>query len=110
MRRARDSRLSREVAIKVLPPALAGDSGRRARLEREARAASSLNHPNIVTVHDIGQEGDLLYVAFERVEGRSLRSEVAGGRLAAERLADIAVPDRGRAGEGARRRRSSIAT
>jgi TolB-like protein/Tfp pilus assembly protein PilF len=89
--RARDTRLAREVAIKVLPPQVAGDPGRRARLEREARAASSLNHPNIVTVHDIGQDGDLLYVAFERVEGRSLRAELAAGRLAPGRLADLAV-------------------
>ena len=89
--RARDTRLSREVAIKVLPPELAGDPGRRARLEREARAASTLNHPNIVTVYELGQDGDLVYVAFERVEGRSLRDEAASGPLPTPRLLDIAL-------------------
>jgi hypothetical protein len=70
--RARDLRLRREVAIKTLPPAWAGDRDRSARLEHEARAASALNHPNIVSVYDIGQEGDVSFIVSELVEGETL--------------------------------------
>jgi serine/threonine protein kinase len=71
--RARDTQLSREVAIKVLPAELSGDAGRRARFEQEARSASALNHPNIVTVYDIGQADGISYIAMELVEGKTLR-------------------------------------
>ena len=57
--RARDTRLGREVAVKVLPASLSSDPGRLKRFEKEARSASSLNHPNIVTIHDIGESGGL---------------------------------------------------
>ncbi len=89
--RARDTRLGREVAIKVLPAALAGDADRRERFEQEARSASALNHPNIVTIHDIGTHDGTLFIAMEMVEGRSLRELLAGEPLPLRRLLDIAV-------------------
>ena len=63
--RARDHKLDRDVAIKVLPENLADDRGRRERFEREARAASALNHPNIITIHDIGSHASSLYIVME---------------------------------------------
>ena len=89
--RARDTRLGREVAIKVLPSDLSGDAERRARFEQEARSASALNHPNIVTIHDIGTHDGTLYIAMEKVEGRSLRELLAGGPQPIRKLLDIAV-------------------
>jgi eukaryotic-like serine/threonine-protein kinase len=71
--RARDTRLGREVAIKVLPAEFSEDPERLKRFEQEARAASALNHPNIVSVHDVGREGATSYIAMELVEGLSLR-------------------------------------
>ena len=68
--RARDTRLAREVAIKVLPESLASDQERLRRFEKEARSASALNHPNIVTIHDIGSESGVSYIAMELVDGR----------------------------------------
>ncbi len=72
--RARDTRLAREVAIKVLPESLASDQERLRRFEKEARSASALNHQNIVTIHDIGSEGGVSYIAMELVEGATLRA------------------------------------
>src|SRR6202142_4459872 len=72
--RARDTRLGREVAIKVLPAALASDPERLRRFEREARSASALNHPNIVTIYDIGVSDSVSYIAMELVNGELLRS------------------------------------
>src|SRR5262244_3557520 len=71
--RAKDSRLAREVAIKVLPESAALDPGRLVRFEREARAAGSLNHPHILTVYDIGSHGGAPYVVTELLEGETLR-------------------------------------
>ena len=68
-----DERLQRKVALKLLPPGLSGDAERVRRFEQEARAASALNHPNIVTVFDLGQAGDPAFIATELVDGRSLR-------------------------------------
>jgi serine/threonine protein kinase len=79
--RARDTRLGREVAIKVLPAELSSDSGRLRRFEKEARSASSLNHPNIVTVYDIGSSDSTSYIAMELVEGETLRQMLADGAL-----------------------------
>src|SRR5438270_13978053 len=73
--KARDRRLSRTIAIKVLPAHLADDESRR-RFEQEARAASALTHPNIVTVHDVGEAAGIAYLALEFIEGRTLREIV----------------------------------
>ena len=71
--RATDTHLGRELALKVLPPALAADPERRSRFEREARAACALNHPNIVTIYDAGVTGETPWIAMELVEGKTLR-------------------------------------
>ena len=88
--RARDSRLGREVAVKVLAPEFAADSDRRQRFEQEARSASALNHSNIVTIHDIGTDGSTIYIAMELVEGKTLREILHAGPLPTRRLLDLA--------------------
>jgi len=89
--RAKDPRLGREVAIKVLPASLANDAERLRRFESEARSASALNHPNIVTIHEIGAANGISYIAMELVDGPSLRDLLAEGPLPTKRLFDIAV-------------------
>jgi len=81
--RARDTRLKRDVAIKVLPAAVSSDPERLARFKREARAAAALNHPNILTVHDIGTQDSVPYIVSELLEGQTLREALAGLRLPA---------------------------
>jgi serine/threonine protein kinase len=85
--RARDSRLRREVALKILPSHVAADPGRRARFEQEARAVAALNHPNIVSVFDIGESSGVSYIVTELVEGTSLR-EVS---LSTRKVIDVAA-------------------
>src|SRR5512143_1306742 len=87
--RARDSRLAREIALKVLPEEVSADPDRIARFEQEARAASALNHPNIVTIYEIGQSGPTAYIAMELVEGRTLQELVAEGPLPIRRVLPI---------------------
>ncbi len=89
--RARDSRLGRDVAIKILPEDLSSDPDRRSRFEQEARSASALNHPNIVTVHDIGTSNSTIYIAMELVEGRTVRELVVEGPLPTKKLLSIAA-------------------
>src|SRR5512135_343822 len=90
--RARDAKLGREIAIKVLPESMAEDRARRLRFEQEARSASALNHPNILTIYDIGEADGALYIAMELVEGKSLRELLASGEpLPTRRLLDLAV-------------------
>ncbi len=89
--RAKDPRLGREVAIKVLPESFAQDRDRLARFEAEARAASALNHPNIITIHEIGAANGTSYIAMEYVDGTSLRDSLASGALPTKRLLDVAV-------------------
>ena len=89
--RARDTRLGREVAIKVLPAERAADPDRRRRFEQEARSASALNHPNILTIHEVGSEGETTFIAMELVEGRTVRELVAGGPMPTKKLLDIAA-------------------
>src|SRR3981081_2870952 len=83
--RAKDSRLGRDVAIKVLPSSFSADPERLRRFEQEARAAGLLNHPNITAVYDIGTENQAPYVVTELLEGGTLLGALAGGRLSRER-------------------------
>src|SRR6266853_1530749 len=87
--RARDTRLEREVAVKVLPLELLHDDTARARLLREAQLAATLNHPNICTVHEVGEAGGSIYIAMELIEGRPLSDLIAerSGGLATETVA-----------------------
>src|SRR5262245_4932627 len=89
--RARDPRLGREVAIKVLPAALSADPDRLKRFEQEARAAGLLNHPNITAVYDIGSHEGAPYVVSELLEGETLRARLAGGALPARRAVEYAT-------------------
>jgi eukaryotic-like serine/threonine-protein kinase len=87
--RARDSRLARIVALKVLSPDVAADPGRRQRFEQEARAASALNHPNILSVFDTGECDSLVYIVSELIDGESLRDVVKRGPLPSSRVIEL---------------------
>jgi len=89
--RARDERLNRTVAVKLLPADLASDPQRRARFELEAKALGALNHPNIVAIYDVGQDNGRLYIVSEFVDGESLRAVIDQGPLPARKLIDYAV-------------------
>ncbi len=89
--RAKDPRLGREVAIKVLPASFSQDADRLRRFEQEAKAAGVLNHPNITAVYDIGSHDDAPYVVQELLEGETLRSELAGGRLSPRKAIEYAL-------------------
>jgi hypothetical protein len=89
--RARDPRLNREVAIKVLPASFFADPDRMRRFEQEAKAAGVLNHPNITIVYDIGSHENAPYVVQELLEGQTLRAELAGGRFSPRRAIDYAL-------------------
>jgi predicted ATPase/serine/threonine protein kinase len=89
--RARDTRLNREVAIKILPAAFAADSDRLRRFKHEACSASALNHPNIVTIFELGQDGPNHYIAMELVEGKTLRHLLACGGLPMRKALEIAA-------------------
>src|SRR6266542_3347778 len=90
--RAKDPNLGRDVAIKVLPEAVAKDAERLARFEREARSLASLNHPNIVTIFSIEESGGTRFLAMELVEGESLDTLLASGGLPLSRFFEISVP------------------
>ena len=89
--RARDHQLQRDVALKVLPAPFSADPDWRRRFEQEARAAGSLNHPNILAVHDVGIEGAWSYIVTELLEGETLRERMGGRPLPARKAADYAV-------------------
>src|SRR5512135_1501757 len=89
--RARDTRLGRDVAIKVLPPEFAADRNRIARFEQEARAASALDHPNVISIFDIGSAGETVYIAMTLVDGRSLRDAMDSGPIPLKKLLDVAA-------------------
>ncbi len=88
---ARDERIGRDVAIKLLPPAYAADAMRLARFEQEARAAGSLNHPNVVTVYDIGNHEGSPFVVSELLEGETLRTALMRGPVPLRKVLDFAV-------------------
>src|ERR1700674_5671154 len=89
--RALDTHLGRCVAIKILPAAFSADWDRLHRFEEEARSASALNHPNIVTIHELGQDGSTHYIAMELVEGKTLRDLLASGSLPMRKAIEIAA-------------------
>src|SRR6266550_6285048 len=89
--RARDPRLGRNVAIKILPAAFSTDADRLWRFEREARAVASLNHPNICTIHDIGEHEGHRYLVMELLEGHTLSSRLETGPLPMPLLLDLAM-------------------
>jgi len=89
--RAQDARLDRSVAIKILPAAFSADSDRLHRFEQEARSASALNHPNIVTIYERGQDGSTYYIAMELVEGKTLRELLVAGLLPIRKAIEIAA-------------------
>jgi predicted Ser/Thr protein kinase len=89
--KARDLKLQRDVALKVLPAELSESAERRRRFEKEARTVSNLNHPNIVAVYDVGTVEAVSYIAMEYVSGKTLREICRQGPLAAKRLLEIAI-------------------
>ena len=89
--RARDTRLNRIVAIKILPPHLAGSLESRDRFEREARTIGSLNHPHICTLHDVGHQGDVDYLVMEFIEGETLSSRLLKGPLPLDQMLTYAI-------------------
>src|SRR5215467_10553230 len=88
---ARDERLGRKAALKLLPDSLTTDETELSRFKNEARTASALNHPNILTVYEIGTEGNIQFIATEFIEGVTLRAALASGRITPHRALEIAV-------------------
>src|SRR5262245_7866512 len=89
--RARDSRLERDIAIKVLPERLARDPQALARFQREAKSVAALSHPNILAIHDFGCENDVTYAVTELLEGETLRSRLRGGSLGWRKTVENAI-------------------
>ena len=88
---AEDTRLKRKVALKLLPEQFTRDAGRVRRFEQEARAASALNHPNILTIHEIGEVGGAHYITTEFVDGQTLREQLLREALPLGATLDLAV-------------------
>jgi serine/threonine protein kinase len=89
--RARDARLERDVALKILPNDLCADGDRRARFERESRATAQLNHPNIMAVFDVGTHGGTPYIVSELLAGETLRERLRNGPLPARKAVEYAA-------------------
>src|SRR5262245_59604301 len=89
--RAKDLRLGREIALKVLPSGMARDAERLLRFEREARTVAGLNHPNIVTLFSVEDEGDVRFLTMELVDGQSLDHALVPGGLSVGRVIDLGI-------------------
>ena len=89
--RAKDLRLGREIALKVLPAGMSASPDRLARFEREARTVAALNHPNIVTLHSVEDDGGVRFITMELVEGRSLNQALASGGLPVTRVVELGI-------------------
>src|SRR3954465_11921686 len=89
--RGRGARLAREVAIKVLPERLTGDSSHRSRFEREARAVAAVSHPNILAIHDFGEDAGVFFSVTELLEGGTLRQFLSRERLSVRRTLEVSA-------------------
>src|SRR6516162_9003970 len=89
--RARDGRLGRDVAVKVLPPSLANDKDRLRRFEQEAKTVAALNHPNILGLHDIGNYEGAPFLVSELLEGETLREKITEGPIPTRRTVEYAL-------------------
>ena len=89
--KARDSRLERFVAVKVLPEHLAASVEVMARFEREAKAVAALNHPGIMAIFDVGRQGDTAFMVMELLEGETLRQRLAGGAIPWRKAVELAI-------------------
>ena len=105
--KARDQHLDRFVAIKVLPPELVADPDRKRRFVQEAKAASALNHPNIITIHDIASDNGTDFIVMEYVQGKTLGQLIPRRGLKLNEVLKVRHPDRRCAGESPRRRHHS---
>src|SRR5215471_11887332 len=88
---ARDTRLDRKVALKILPDGVAADPDRMNRFEQEAKAASGLNHPNIITIYEIDQADSISFIAAEFIEGATLRERLLGQLMPLGDVLNVAV-------------------